>query len=40
MTIEVREEPLSALAEYAGVPIAFEVRTVLDDVPRDGPPDP
>ena len=29
MRFEVREEPLAALAEYAAVPIAFEVRRVL-----------
>lgn len=37
MTIEIREEPLSALAEYAAVPVSFEVRTVLDlTVAEDG----
>lgn len=36
MTVEVREEPLSVLAEYARVPISFEVRTVLDVDVRDG----
>lgn len=36
MTIEVREESLAALAEYARVPIAFEVRSVLDVDVRDG----
>ncbi|PYS89088.1 MAG: hypothetical protein DMF64_18505 [Acidobacteria bacterium] len=30
MRIEVDEEPLTALAEYASIPIAFEVGTVLD----------
>jgi GNAT superfamily N-acetyltransferase len=30
MAIEVSEEPVTALAEYARVPIAFEVRQVLD----------
>ena len=36
MTIEVREEPIAAaLAEYAGVPIAFTVRVVLDVVVRE-----
>ncbi|WP_420129377.1 GNAT family N-acetyltransferase [Longimicrobium sp.] len=29
MLIDVRQEPLSALAEYAAVPIAFEVRRIL-----------
>jgi len=36
MTVEVREEPMAALAEYARVPIAFEVREVLDVAVRDG----
>ncbi len=36
MTIEVREEPMAALAEYARVPIAFEVREILDLSIRDG----
>jgi GNAT superfamily N-acetyltransferase len=36
MMMEVREEPMSSLAEYARVPIAFEVRTVLDLDVRDG----
>ena len=30
MTLEIRQEPVAALDEYAGVPIAFEVRTVFD----------
>ena len=30
MRIEVVEEPVTALAEYAGIPIAFEVRDVFD----------
>jgi GNAT superfamily N-acetyltransferase len=36
MTIQVREEPIAGLAQYARVPIAFEVREVLDLVVRDG----
>ena len=32
MSIEVIEEPVTALAEYAGIPIAFEVREVFDVV--------
>jgi GNAT superfamily N-acetyltransferase len=34
--VDVREEPMPALAGYACVPIAFEVRTVLDVAVRDG----
>ena len=30
MSIEVREEPLAAIAEYAAISIAFEVRRVLE----------
>jgi GNAT superfamily N-acetyltransferase len=30
MSVEVLEGPVTALAEYAGIPIAFEVREVLD----------
>jgi GNAT superfamily N-acetyltransferase len=30
MKTEVIEEPVTALADYAGIPIAFEVREVLD----------
>jgi GNAT superfamily N-acetyltransferase len=30
MRVEVSEQPLTALADYASVPIAFEVSTVLD----------
>lgn len=30
MTVEVRQEPLAALGEYATVPIAFEVRSVFE----------
>jgi GNAT superfamily N-acetyltransferase len=37
MTIEVRQESLSTLSEYARVPIAFEVRQVLDVAAGDGP---
>jgi hypothetical protein len=36
MTIQVREEPIAGLAQYARVPIAFEVHEVLDLVVRDG----
>ena len=35
MTMEVREEPMSSLADYARVPITFEVRMVLDIVACD-----
>ena len=31
----VREEPLAALAEYGRIPIAFEVRSVLECTPRE-----
>lgn len=30
MIVEVSEEPITALEEYAGIPIAFEVDSVLD----------
>ena len=30
MNVEVSEEPISALADYASIPIAFEVSTFLD----------
>jgi GNAT superfamily N-acetyltransferase len=30
MSVEIREEPIGALAEHARIPIAFEVRRVLD----------
>jgi GNAT superfamily N-acetyltransferase len=36
MTIEVRQEPAAALAEYARVPISFPVRRVLDVAVIDG----
>ena len=36
MEVEIREEPASALAEYARVPIAFTVREVLAVVVADG----
>jgi GNAT superfamily N-acetyltransferase len=36
MTLEVLDVPVTALAEYAAVPIAFEVRRVLDVAPIDG----
>ena len=36
MRIEIREEPPSQLGEYARVPIAFEVRRVLDVAPAEG----
>ena len=32
MDIEISEEPMTALRAYAQVPIAFEVRSVLDTV--------
>lgn len=37
--IEVREESVASLAEYARVPISFEARQVLDVVPAGGPSD-
>lgn len=37
MRVEVGEEPLAALARYARVPIAFEVRRVLDVAARGAP---
>lgn len=36
MAIQVREEPIAGLAQYARVPIAFEVHEVLDLVVREG----
>jgi GNAT superfamily N-acetyltransferase len=36
MNIEIREEPLTALGEYARIDAAFEVRQILDPVVRDG----
>jgi ribosomal protein S18 acetylase RimI-like enzyme len=36
MPIEVAEEPMPELAEYASVPISFQVRLVLDAVQLDG----
>ncbi|HEY0020443.1 MAG TPA: GNAT family N-acetyltransferase [Longimicrobium sp.] len=36
MDVQVREEPIAGLGQYARVPIAFEVREVLDLVVRDG----
>ena len=37
MTVEIREEPSSALTEYARVPIAFEVRErLVIDAPDAG----
>jgi ribosomal protein S18 acetylase RimI-like enzyme len=36
MRVDVCEEPLTTLAEYARVPIAFEVRRVLELTVRDG----
>ncbi len=38
MTVEIREEPASSLPDYATVPIAFQVRTVLDVSGADGHP--
>lgn len=34
--MEIREEPLTDLAAYGRIPIAFEVRSVLDCTPVDG----
>jgi GNAT superfamily N-acetyltransferase len=36
LSVEIREEPPSALREYGRVPIAFEVDRVLDCTVRDG----
>ena len=36
MPIEVAEEPMPELGEYASVPISFQVRLVLDAVELDG----
>ncbi|HSU17733.1 MAG TPA: GNAT family N-acetyltransferase [Longimicrobium sp.] len=36
MNIDIADEGFGAIAEYARVPIAFEVRAVLDVVARDG----
>jgi GNAT superfamily N-acetyltransferase len=36
MRIEVSEEPITALEDYAGIPIAFEVSTVLDVTEKGG----
>lgn len=36
MTTEIREEPVTALDEYATVPIAFEVRSVFEVVEKGG----
>ena len=38
MTIEVAEEPMTALPEYARVPIKFTVERVLDVTNRDDGP--
>jgi len=38
MRVEVREEPPTSLEEYEGVPIAFEVRSVLDVAGRPDAP--
>ena len=38
MTVRVAEEPVDALADYASVPIAFDVRTVFDVVEPDSGP--
>ena len=37
MNIQIRHEPLSRLAEHAGLPISFQVERVLDPVPDCGP---
>ncbi|HYE58057.1 MAG TPA: GNAT family N-acetyltransferase [Rhodothermales bacterium] len=34
--VQIREEPMTALPDIAGVPIAFEVRSVFDVVVHDG----
>jgi ribosomal protein S18 acetylase RimI-like enzyme len=36
MNVEVREEPASSLAEFARIPISFEVRSVFDVSEQDG----
>lgn len=36
MIIEVSEEPITALEDYAGIPIAFEVDAVLDVTEKGG----
>jgi GNAT superfamily N-acetyltransferase len=38
MAIEVREDSAAALAEYARIPIAFEVREIFDVAERDDAP--
>jgi GNAT superfamily N-acetyltransferase len=38
VTIEIAEEPMTALAEYARVPIVFTVDRVFDVMGRDDPP--
>ncbi len=35
MEVEIREEPLTDLGEYARIPIAFQVRSVLEVAVRD-----
>lgn len=37
MQIEIREEPLSSIANYAQIPVAFEVRSIFDIEERDDP---
>lgn len=36
MGVEVREEPITALAEYAAIPIVYEVAAVFDVAEREG----
>jgi hypothetical protein len=38
MRVEVNEEPITALEEYAGISIAFEVVMVFDVAQTDGRP--
>jgi len=38
MAVQITEESVDALADYAGVPIAFDVHTVLEVVGTDGGP--
>ena len=38
MRIEVSEQPLAALQEYASVPIWFEVESIFEVIQRDGHP--
>ena len=38
MRIEVREEPITTLEDYASIPIAFEVGSILDVMATTEPP--